>query len=50
MYYIIVTGNPVEGFRFYGKFDTHGEAIGRAALSFSDETWWIAEVFLELAS
>lgn len=44
MYYIIVTGSPVDGFQYYGKFDDHASALEKAEAFFDNESWWIAEV------
>lgn len=44
--FVIVTGNPVDGFEFYGPFaDTiHACEVGNTDAHFSDVDWWTAEV------
>jgi len=41
--HVIVAGNPVTGFEFYGPFTT-GEAakVIEETYSTSEETWWVA--------
>ena len=44
MKYIIVYGNPVDGFNFRGPFDTSGDASEYADRVEDDEIWWITEL------
>jgi len=39
--HIIVTGNPIEGLRFYGPFKTIDDASD-VAKDFCDGDWWLA--------
>ena len=41
MKYIMITGNPVDGFSFTGPFDTHDEAVNYGE-NFHSGDWWIA--------
>jgi hypothetical protein len=36
---MIMTGNPIDGYRFIGPFDTPGEAVAWATDHCAD-TWW----------
>jgi hypothetical protein len=42
--YIVVFGNPVDGFNFRGPFDDHDLASEYADASEPNEYWWIAEL------
>ncbi len=39
--FIVIAGNPVDGFSFYGPYSTHDEACewGERA---NGEEWWVA--------
>src|SRR5262245_19657920 len=41
--WIVVTGNPVNGFTFTGPFDD-SDAAAEWAESLSGEDWWVAEI------
>jgi hypothetical protein len=43
---IVITGNPIEGFKFYGPFATHKEAIAWAnSTDYCDGAhWWITDL------
>lgn len=40
--HIVITGNPVQGFFFYGPFQSETEAVDWAEREQSDFEWWIA--------
>jgi hypothetical protein len=40
--YVVLVGNPVDGFSVVGPFDSHEDAKGFC--QGSDETWWIAKL------
>ena len=42
--HIIVTGNPVDGFSFYGLYATRDEAIEAAEKAKLEDNWWIAKL------
>lgn len=47
--FIIVVGNPVDGFQFYGAADgqpynDHAWAADEAEANFGNQAWWIADV------
>ena len=42
--YIIVYGNPIDGFNFRGPFDTHADAVTYGEHVEDDEIWWITEL------
>jgi hypothetical protein len=42
--FIIVTGNPVDGFTFYGSFPDREQAAEHAAINLDGEDWWIAPI------
>ena len=43
--FIVIVGNPVDGFSFYGSFDTESEATDWAGDEYgSMNDWWVAEV------
>ncbi len=44
MKYIIVYGNPIDGFNFRGPFDSTVDAIFSAEDADPDENWWVAEL------
>ena len=45
MKYIIVAGNPTEGFCFYGVYDSSKEAITAGkAYKYLPREWWVASV------
>ena len=39
---ILVIGNPVDGLRFVGRFDTPTDASDYGDQAFGDQTWWVA--------
>lgn len=41
MKYIVVEGNPVQGFQYFGPFDSTEEADDFAADQDSDEVWTV---------
>lgn len=41
--YIIVYGDPCNGFSFVGPFTYHGDAT-RYAMTLQGEAWWIAPI------
>lgn len=40
--YIIVTGDPVQGFRIIGPFADGGAAVDWGASYLRDADWWVA--------
>lgn len=49
MKFIIVTGSPTKGFRFFKNkdgelYDCYGDAAEDAKFRFRDVDWWIAEI------
>lgn len=48
--YIIITGNPVDGFMYYGPYSTHDEAIeaAEASTTLDGDDWWIARLWLNI--
>lgn len=44
MSFIVITGNPVDGFQYYGRFSDEPAAIDWADENLSEEDWWIAEL------
>ncbi len=43
--YIIIYGNPGDGFNYRGPFDTMEEAVNYAETHDDyDETWWVSSV------
>ena len=43
--WLVVYGDPVDGFEFYGTFNSHEEAVSWAESSL-DSPWWIAKLQL----
>ena len=43
--YIAIAGHPVDGFTFYGPFDSSEEASSWAYDRLHDEDFWITELF-----
>ena len=43
MKYLIVFGNPIDGFNFRGPFDDHETARFYADIVY-DGDWWLAEI------
>lgn len=41
-FWIIIVGNPVDGFIFYGPFGSHEQAISVG--EYIDADWWIAQL------
>ena len=39
---LVITGNPVDGFFYYGPFDSAEEAIEWASVQHDTQDWWIA--------
>lgn len=39
---LVITGNPVDGFFYYGPFDNAGAAIEWAERNQDGQDWWIA--------
>ena len=45
MKYVIVCGNPRDGFKFTGPFEAQGDAIDYAdAHLLNEKDWWVCEV------
>ena len=44
--YIIIIGNPVDGFGYTGMFETRGEAIAYAEEEYRTVEWWVAPLEL----
>lgn len=45
MSYIIVTGNPKDGFVYIGPFDSHEDAVQHAEWKANLEAdWWVIEL------
>lgn len=44
MKHILVTGNPVTGFTFYGPFDTANDA-GEAGDKLTLVDWWVGQLW-----
>ena len=47
--FIIVSGNPVDGFSFYGDaegkaFESHDDAVEAAEAEHWEDGWWVAPV------
>lgn len=42
--YIGIVGNPVDGFTFYGPFESAAEAIDYADRHFCGRDWWLSDV------
>ena len=45
--YIIITGNPVEGFTFYGSFDTIAQASAAGDHWDLTQEWWVARLWAD---
>lgn len=43
--WIVVSGNPVDGFTFHGPFDGDGIAESWADHFLDDEEYWLAKVY-----
>lgn len=43
---IVITGNPVDGFFFYGPFDSAEAAISWAEVEHQGQSWWVAPMGL----
>lgn len=41
---VIVLGNPIDGIRLIGPFDTSDDANVVAEQHFPNDTWWIADL------
>jgi hypothetical protein len=45
MKYLLVYGNPVDGFNFSGPFDSQQDAIDHGNSSdMGDQPWWVSEL------
>jgi hypothetical protein len=42
--FIIITGNPVDGFNYWGPYPTHTEAAEEASEFFRTCDWWISDI------
>lgn len=42
--YIIIIGDPVDGFRYFGPFMTHAEALEKAEEE-DLANWWVAPLY-----
>ena len=42
--YIVIVGNPVDGFSFFGLFDSAKDAGDWAECECKNQTWWTAEL------
>jgi hypothetical protein len=42
--YLVITGNPVNGFTFIGPFPVTPDAVEWAETYVSEEDWWISEI------
>ena len=46
--HIVITGNPVDGYRYYGPYESHDAAVQAANGSLRlDIDWWIASLHTE---
>lgn len=43
--YILVTGNPIDGFMYFGPYDTHDEAVEIADRDLGAVEWWTAKLW-----
>lgn len=41
---IVVTGDPISGFQFFGPFPCETDAVDWADRQFNDREWWVAVV------
>lgn len=41
---IIVSGQPVDGFRFFGPFDSSDNAVAYATIFLTHNDWWLANL------
>jgi hypothetical protein len=41
---VLVVGDPVGGYRFYGPLKTEKEAMDFADFAFTAEKWWVADM------
>lgn len=44
MTYLVVTGNPVDGFEYYGPFISYESALRFAEAQFKHDVWWIPDL------
>ena len=42
--FIVIVGDPVDGFRYYGPFDDHDSAVKWAEAELDGERWWVADM------
>jgi hypothetical protein len=40
--FILIIGNPIDGFHHYGPFETHEDALEAAESNEYGHEWWIA--------
>jgi len=48
--YIIVAGDPLSGFEFFGVFPSEELALNWGERCMEDREWWVAEVSTALAN
>jgi hypothetical protein len=48
--WVVISGNPVDGFFYYGPFDSAEAAASAAEDSVLDADWWISKLLLNLPS
>lgn len=41
--YIVIVGNPVQGFSYVGPYDDPNDAA-EAALEYSEADWWVSKL------
>jgi hypothetical protein len=39
--FVIISGSPADGFRYFGPFEFPENGIDWAESTLSDETWWL---------
>jgi hypothetical protein len=42
--YILIEGNPLDGYNFYGPFKDEAAAIAYAGRDPEDTDWWVADL------
>ena len=42
--WMIATGSPVDGFKYYGTFDDREDAIAFSEQNIQDIDWWIVKI------
>jgi hypothetical protein len=48
MMHILIVGNPMDGFSYFGPFESVEDAIEYGEKNFAEDEWWVSELNKEV--